>query len=76
MLLEMVSRCKPHPLSLSSQRPWRDRRNFDGWRGEFGREGAPPPLKFSPPLKQNNIKSMKIDQFERGTKGVSISNQP
>ena len=43
-----------------------------GRRGESGREGARPPLKFSPPLKQIQECVMKEYLFERGTKGVSL----
>jgi hypothetical protein len=36
------------------------------------REGAKPPLIFSPPLEQNKNRAIKIHLFERGIKGVSI----
>jgi hypothetical protein len=42
-----------------------------GWRGVYKREGALPPLKFSPPLKQIDILSLVLLLFERGIKGVS-----
>jgi hypothetical protein len=37
-----------------------------GCRGEFKREGAKPPLKFSPPLEQMIIRVIEIRLFERG----------
>jgi hypothetical protein len=40
--------------------------NNPGWR-----EGASPPLKFSPPLKLKNIRAKPTKLFERGTKGLS-----
>jgi hypothetical protein len=43
-----------------------------GWKGEFRREGASPPLLFSPPLEHNNLRVLNIILFERGIKGVSI----
>jgi hypothetical protein len=36
------------------------------------REGAEPPLKFFPPLKQTEVLILNINQFERGIKGVSM----
>jgi hypothetical protein len=49
-------------------------KNIDiyGWRGEFRREGASPPLKFSPPLEHNKIRVMLKNLFERGIKRVSM----
>jgi hypothetical protein len=46
-------------------------RVFIGWRGEFRREGALPPLKFSPSLKHQIIRTLRFKLFERGIKGVS-----
>jgi hypothetical protein len=37
-----------------------------GWRGELGREGALPPLIFSPPLEQILIWAYGVNLFERG----------
>ena len=44
-----------------------------GWKEEYTREGAKPPLKFSPPLEQKEIRILIIILFERGIKGVSYT---
>jgi hypothetical protein len=46
-----------------------------GWRGESKREGASPPLRFSPPLGQMIIRIIEIRLFEKGIKGVSMQYQ-
>jgi hypothetical protein len=60
---------------LSSQRHWYETTEIYGWRGEFKREGAAPPLKFFPPLEQMKNRVLYIILFERGIKGVSIEKQ-
>ena len=50
--------------------------DIDGWRWEFRREGASPPLKFFPPFKQTYNRVLKINLFERGSKGENIYNLP
>ena len=54
----------PSPAHFNGQT-----RGFFGWRGECKREGASPPLKTSPPLKQTYFLSHAILLFERGIKG-------
>jgi hypothetical protein len=64
------------PLSPLQPETWRGHHRFFGWRGELRREGAKPPLIFSPPLKQTDFALLNTNLFERGIKGVSIKNQP
>jgi len=68
------------PLSLqgeplSSWKHWQELININSWRGECKREGASPPLKVSPPLKQTYFLSHAIRLFERGFKGVSLNGE-
>jgi len=58
---------------LSSWKHSQELINIDSWRGEFKREGAKPPLKISPPLKQTYFISRAILLFERGIKGESLN---
>jgi len=58
---------------LSSWKHGQELINNDSWRGECKREGASPPLKISPPLKQTYFLSRAILLFERGIKGVSLN---
>jgi hypothetical protein len=60
---------------LSSRNHWQATTDIYGWRGEYSREGASPPLIFSPPLEQILLWGYGINLFERGTKGVSIDEQ-
>jgi hypothetical protein len=62
-------------LPLSSLKYLIKERYFLTGEGSFRREGAEPPLKFSPPLKQNKNQTLKINLFERGIKGVSLKTQ-
>jgi hypothetical protein len=43
--------------------------------GKYRREGASPPLKFSPHLEQVMMQETEINLFERGIKGVSTVSQ-
>jgi hypothetical protein len=58
---------------LSSWKHGQELINIDSWRGECKREGASPPLKVSPPLKQTYFLSRAIRLFERGIKGESLN---
>jgi hypothetical protein len=42
-------------------------KDIDGWREEFRRGGAPPPLIFFPPLEQHIIQVKILILFERGS---------
>jgi len=60
---------------LSSWKRWQELINIDSWRGECKREGAKPPLKTFPPLKQTYFLSRAILPFERGIKGESLNGE-
>jgi hypothetical protein len=74
--LRMVSSADLTPLSPLQPVTWEATIDTYGWRGEYRREGAPPPLIFSPPLEQILIRAHEINQFEREIKGVSINEEP